>query len=91
METNGFRKRIEHGAEIMAGDGGYSIGTEEGYQRMVRQRSESLVIALVGKKLANDWWNGYNKAFEMTPEEMWTQDFRKVYDYLMFHASGSFS
>jgi hypothetical protein len=56
-----------------------------------RQRSEALVIALVGKELATKWWTSYNKAFKHTPEAQWELDYRVVYDYLMGHASGSFS
>jgi hypothetical protein len=91
VDMTGWRKNTEIGGLIMAGDGGYSIGTEEGYKRMVRQRSEALVIALVGKELATKWWTSYNKAFKHTPEAQWELDYRVVYDYLMGHASGSFS
>lgn len=78
---------IKAGANIMAGDGGYSIGTEEGLERMCKQRSDALVIALVGKDNADAWWNSPNKAFVgKTPADMWLTDFRQVYNYLMHHA-----
>lgn len=77
---------VEAGADINAGDGGYQIGTEEQYRNAVRQRCDALVISLVGEAAAGVWWTGYNKAFEMTPEEMWSQDFRNVHNYLMHHA-----
>ncbi len=53
---------------------------------IMRKRSEVLVIALVGKALSDKWWNGYNKAFNMTPEEKWKEEPEVVYNYLMFHA-----
>jgi hypothetical protein len=46
-----------------------------------------LVIALVGKKHSKDWWNSPNKAFDnKTPEEMWTVEPYRVYEYLMHYA-----
>ena len=48
---------------------------------------EVLVISLVGKKHAHAWWNGRNKAFDnKTPEEMWTEEPYRVYEYLMHYA-----
>lgn len=75
------------GADIHSGDGGYSIGIEEEYERMVKQRSISLVISLVGENLADKWWDSPNKAFDMrTPADMWIEDFRRVHNYLMHNA-----
>lgn len=54
----------------------------------MRKRSEALVIALVGKELSLKWWNGFNKAFNMTPEEKWKESPEQVYSYLMSHAEG---
>lgn len=65
----------------------YEVGTEEGYIRSIRQRSEALVIALVGKQAADKWWISPNKAFDgKTPEKYWLIDPRCVYNYLMHHA-----
>ena len=78
---------IKAGADIHAGDGGYSIGTEEGYEHICKKRSVALVIGLVGSDLADDWWNSPNKAFNSrTPAGMWLEDFRQVHNYLMHHA-----
>jgi hypothetical protein len=78
---------IKAGADIHAGDGGYSIGTEKGYEHICKQRSVALVIGLVGSDLADDWWNSPNKAFNgRTPAGMWLEDFRQVHNYLMHHA-----
>ena len=78
---------IQAGAEIHSGDGGYSIGTEEGYEHTCKQRSVALVIALVGKDNSDAWWDSPNKAFDgRTPAGMWITDFRQVHNYLMHHA-----
>jgi hypothetical protein len=56
------------------------------------QRCEMLVIALVGKELSNKWWSGTNLAFDgITPLQMFYVDADKVYNYLMYHASGTYS
>lgn len=56
--------------------------------KIKRKRCEVLVIALLGKKLAEKWWESPNKAFDQrTPEEQWQLDPESVYDYLMFYAS----
>lgn len=84
---NQQKQNIMAGADIMGGDGGYSIGTEEGYEHMLKQRSVALVQALVGEDLADAWWNSPNKAFDMrTPAGMWIEDYRRVHNYLMHHA-----
>ena len=82
-----MNERIKAGADIHAGDGEYSIGTEEGYEHICKQRSVALVIGLVGIDLADDWWNSPNKAFDgRTPAGMWIEDFRQVHNYLMHHS-----
>ena len=53
-------------------------------EKIMRERSEALVIALVGKEAAPTWWNSKNKAFDMqTPSVTFEQDPKKVYNYLM--------
>jgi len=82
-----MKDNIKAGSDIHAGDGGYSIGTEEGYEHICKQRSVALVIGLVGIDLADDWWNSPNKAFDgRTPAGMWIEDFRQVHNYLMHHS-----
>ena len=82
-----MKDNIKAGSDIHAGDGGYSIGTEEGYEHICKQRSVALVIGLVGIDLADDWWNSPNKAFNgRTPAGMWLEDFRQVHNYLMHHS-----
>ena len=55
-------------------------------ENLAKQRSHVLVIALVGKDLADDWWNSPNRAFDMrTPAGMWIDDYMIVYNYLMHH------
>ena len=55
---------------------------------VMRGRSEALVVALVGKDMAQKWWNGMNRAFGQTPEEQWKKDPEVVYNYLMKYSSG---
>ena len=54
--------------------------------RVLRARSEALVIALVGKELAPSWWSGANRAFEGQAPS--TQNIERVYGYLMRMAEG---
>ena len=54
--------------------------------RVLRARSEALVIALVGKELAEQWWSGANLAFEGQAPS--TQNIECVYGYLMRMAEG---
>jgi hypothetical protein len=53
-----------------------------------RQLAEKIVIALVGEPLANNWWHGYNLAFEQTPDEQWQQDPDSVLQYLNRFSQG---
>lgn len=55
----------------------------------MRARCEALVIAMVGKELADKWWNGPNKAFcNDTPEQIYSVAPNTVYAYLMKCAEG---
>jgi hypothetical protein len=57
--------------------------------RVLRARSEALVIALVGKDLASQWWTSANRAFEgQTPNEQFDRNAERVYGYLMGNAQG---
>jgi hypothetical protein len=57
--------------------------------RVLKARSEALVIALVGKELAAQWWTGANRAFEgQTPLEQFDKNPERVYSYLMNMAEG---
>ena len=50
----------------------------------IRMRCDALIIALVGKDLAFEWWLSKNKAFDdKTPEAMYQEDPNRVYNYLM--------
>lgn len=58
-------------------------------KRILRQRSEALLIAMVGSNLAVKWWNTPNKAFDLkTPEYIWGDQHEKVYSYLIRCAEG---
>ena len=51
---------------------------------MMRKLCEALVISLVGKELAETWWNSANKAFDgKTPGEIYNSNPERVYNYLM--------
>lgn len=53
---------------------------------LLRKKCDLLLQALVGDKLINEWWEGHNKAFNMTPNEQWKNDPRVVFDYLCGYA-----
>ena len=56
---------------------------------LIRKRCEALIIAMVGKELAKDWWNNPNKAFDGdTPEQRYSVSPTTVYAYLMSRAEG---
>lgn len=64
------------------------MNSYEKIQRM-RRRSESIVLALVGRDATQQWWSSRNKAFEMkTPEEMFEKNPEVVYNYLVGHVDG---
>ena len=55
----------------------------------MRARCEALVVAMVGKELADKWWTGSNKAFGGdTPEQIYSVAPSAVYAYLMRCAEG---
>ena len=54
--------------------------------RVLKARSEALVIAMVGKDLAPKWWTGSNRAFEGQAPQ--TQNIEQVYSYLIRMAEG---
>jgi len=54
----------------------------------MRERSEALVIALVGKEMAPKWWDSKNKAFDLeTPKVRFESNPEQVYNYLMDYGS----
>lgn len=56
-------------------------------EEIMLARCKVLVIAMLGKELAVNWWTSRNKAFDMqTPEEVWKTEPDKVYSYLMGEA-----
>lgn len=54
--------------------------------RVLKARSDALVIAMVGKELAPQWWTGSNRAFEGQAPQ--TQNIERVYSYLIRMAEG---
>lgn len=55
---------------------------------VMRKRCDALLIAMLGKNLAPQWWHSRNKAFDgKTPEEHWKENPKDVYDYVMYCAS----
>lgn len=54
---------------------------------IAKQRSDALLVAMVGKQMVDDWWNSPNMAFDMrSPVDVWKDDYNLVYDYLIHHA-----
>lgn len=58
-------------------------------EEVMRLRCEALLTAMVGKELADAWWNRPNKAFEdNTPAQAYSVSPSAVYAYLMKCAEG---
>jgi hypothetical protein len=56
---------------------------------VAKQRTQVLLIALLGSKLVDAWWSSPNKAFKgETPANVWAKDYLKVYNYVMHNADG---
>ena len=57
--------------------------------QLMRQRCESMILAMVGVEGALKWWNSKNYAFDMkTPLEMIDLDPQRVYTYVIGHVDG---
>ena len=55
----------------------------------MRDRCEALVIAMVGKEMAPQWWAAPNKVFcGDSPEQIYSVAPKAVYAYLMKSAEG---
>lgn len=55
----------------------------------MKQDTHACLVGMLGEKLANDWWNNKNAAFDnQTPAGEWIRNHIKVYDYVMRHAYG---
>jgi hypothetical protein len=51
---------------------------------MLRKKSESLVIAMIGRAMSIGWWNKPSKAFSgSTPNEKWKTHPEFVYNHLV--------
>lgn len=56
-------------------------------EEIMLARCQVLVIAMLGKDNAPNWWASRNKAFDMqTPEDVWKTEPEKIYNYLMGEA-----
>lgn len=56
---------------------------------LIKKRCDALLIAMLGSKMAPEWWQSRNKAFDMqTPFEVFGSDPDKVYKYLLGHVDG---
>jgi hypothetical protein len=57
-------------------------------ETQAKQRSDALVVALVGRDYSDLWWNSENREFSgKTPREQWQIDYTTVYNYLMTHGA----
>lgn len=58
-------------------------------ETFARAWSTALVMSMVGENMADEWWKSPNKAFDMqTPDQVWVQDYERIFNYLMDAASG---
>jgi hypothetical protein len=56
---------------------------------VAKQRTQTLLTAMLGSKLVDSWWSSPNKAFDgETPANVWVKDYTKVYNYVMHNADG---
>ena len=79
---------MKHEYETAAFEQAEPFWTER--NRLLRLRSQALVIALVGKVHAELWWTSANRAFEgQTPLEQFDRNAERVYGYLMQSAEGT--
>jgi hypothetical protein len=54
--------------------------------KLLKARSDALLVAMLGQEMAPQWWTTPNRAFEQqTPN---TQSIERVYGYLMSRAEG---
>jgi hypothetical protein len=55
-----------------------------------RRNAEKMVIALVGEKFSDKWWDSPNRAFNfLTPDEVWKHgDSKTVMQYLLIQCFG---
>lgn len=57
--------------------------------RLMRQRCDTMILAMVGAEHTTDWWNSRNYAFDgITPNEMFDKDPERVYSYIAGHVDG---
>lgn len=48
----------------------------------MKRKADLFVTRIVGDEWVQAWWNSYNLAFGMTPNDMWPHDPDRVIDYL---------
>lgn len=52
-----------------------------------RKKCNVLLEAMVGPSLVDQWWDSKNKHWDLrTPNEVFEEDPKSVFSYLMFHA-----
>ena len=57
-------------------------------EHTAKQRCQWLITAMLGEHWVDAWWSKSNKAFDnKSPADMWTEDYHRVYEYLMSVAS----
>jgi hypothetical protein len=58
-------------------------------ENAMKNHAQACLLAMLGEKLVNDWWNSKNAAFDnQTPAGEWIRNPKRVYDYIMLHAYG---
>jgi hypothetical protein len=57
---------------------------------LLRQRCDQILLAMLGGIAASAWWSTCNESFDgRTPEDCWTTDPDRVYQYLLEHTDYS--
>jgi hypothetical protein len=57
-------------------------------KELLKKRCDILLLSMVGKDLVERWWNGYNKAFNQTPQKQFDENPQLVYNYLIRSSEG---
>jgi hypothetical protein len=57
-------------------------------KELLKKRCDILLLSMVGKDFVERWWNGYNKAFNQTPQKQFDENPQSVYNYLIRSSEG---
>lgn len=95
-----IKKFTKHdtGTTVVTSHEGTTLPDSYPSEYVMKQRAMAIVIAIVGVRNADDWWNNRNAAFPIytsyglrTPAGQWLIDPTVVYTYLMQHSNVDYS